>query len=1220
MSARRLTSVLLLVPGLVAGTLTLAPPGALASQPGTAPSATVTVAGAPATAVGAGDTMTLTQTAPADAVGQNAQALEATWDPAEATLDTAGATQPEGWPLEYTVDGTSWTSTAPTDLGTVSGVRTSGALTGNGFSDDLQVTTTTGSGTLKPAAASFSGSSGGDGWDVFFTSTKVLNVWHHNSWTYNLDCHLRAGGSSCGDVYSVAGYQTGHGSSGTAVGDRVYSSVVESETSTSGILCTDTGTAPFTSCGFTPLASGAGSYDVLGTQSRAGNRVYVPVDVGGGQLTCFDTATDTACPGQPYALPGFSAVSYIPAYSVADGGKVFVTASQVWCFDAATGAACEGTWPAGSYGGFMHAAVPSRATDGTLTGVCLIQPAGDCFDLTGAATPMPAALADLLSARPVGGYVEYGYGQYGFTSTRQYWFTGSVFDYVTPTCWDWATGSACDGFSTSTPIEMLRYSIVVDPADSTCLWSNGDNGQIAPFDGLTGEPGCRPSDPTVTIPYTTSVPRLSCAEAGRVRAWQSVTVNPPAGLATSDLRVTIRTEDGTPLAGWSDISPDTAGRIDLSTLSVSTSGTRPSMEVRAVGGTDEQAAAITASVRYVADPAQLCVQLVSRPDCPTLRAVYPTPEIPLVDLTVDGTATTTTDEGTTSTPLPVQVSRAPLGGCLGAVTGTVSRSGGSTSVPLPGSTVQLLDPANAVLATATTDPSGEYAFANVVPATYTVRALQQDAPVTITAGGTAVADLTVTVPAPTARPVHGSTLQNSPATLAIDATADPVTSIDRTTVELRDGGAWADSLDVPGQGRWEVVAGDLRFTPDVGFTGASDQVTYSVQDGFGVRASSTADVDVSAVLPTAAPTAAAGVQGDTLHLLPQGGAGTVALDPTGTMLVSQSGAASTSLRVPGTGTYQADPATGGITFTPEGAFVGGHTVVYRVRDVTGRTADSVATVTLSPITLAGGPVQVVAGSTASVPVTGIPASSTVSVDPVEGAAATGVQDGVLTVTPAAGFSGTLTVPVTVVHGSATVVHQVVVRVLPAASRTASTGLEKGGSRVRWTASPTGTVTTYRVYTRGRLVCTTTATSCHVDRLLGPRSKVTVVAVGGSALASAATPAKYRFRACIIVTSVHFASASAELTRAARRTVAHVKATLRNKGFRHVCLVGHTDSRGSVASNTRLSAQRASAVAHRMRGHLSVKVSTKYVGEKDPAHGNGSAAGRADNRRVTVAIG
>ena len=1217
MSARRFTSVLLLVPGLIAGTLTLAPPSAQASAPGTSPSATVTVAGAPATAVGAGDTLTLTQTAPADAVGQNAQALEATWDPAEATLADGGVTQPEGWPVQYTVDGTSWTSTAPSDLGTVAGVRTSGALTSNGVSDDLQVTTTTGSGALKPAAASFAGSSGGDGWDVFFTSTKVLNVWHHDWSTYNLDCHLRAGGSSCGDVYSVGGYQTGHGSSGTAVGDRVYSSVVESDTSTSGILCTDTGTSPFTSCGFTPLASGAGSYDVLGTQSRAGSRVYVPVAIDGGELTCFDTATSAACPGQPYALPDFSAVSYIPAYSVTDSGKVFVTASHVWCFDASTGAACDGSWPVGNYGGYIHAAVPSRATDGTLTGVCMIQPAGDCFDLTGAAVPMPSALADLLGSRPVGGYVEYGYGQYGFTGTRQYWFTGAVFDYVTPTCWDWATGSACEGFTTSTPIEMLRYSIVVDPADSTCLWSNGDNGQIAPFDGLTGEPGCRPSDPTVTIPYTTSVPRLSCAEEGRVRAWQSVTLNPPAGLATSDLRVTIRTEDGTPLADWSDLSPDSAGTIDLSTLSVSASGTRPSMEVRAVGGTDEQASAITASVRYVADPPQLCVQLVSRPACPTLRAVYPTPEVPLADLTLGGTATATTGDGSTSTPLPVQVSRAPLGGCLGAVTGTVSRSGGSTSVPLPGATVQLLDPAEAVLATATTDPDGEYTFANVVPATYTVRAVQQDAAVTITTGGTAVADVTVTVPAPTARPVQGSTLQNSPATLAIDASADPATSIDRTTVALRDGGTWADSLSVPGQGRWEVVAGDLRFTPDVGFTGASDQVTYGVQDGFGVRATSTAQVEVSAVLPTATPTAASGVQGDTLHLVPRGGAGTVPLDPAGTQLVSPAGTASGSLRVPGTGTYQADPATGEITFTPEGAFVGGHTVIYRVRDVTGRTADAVATVTLSPITLAGGPIQVVAGSTASVPVTGIPAGSTVSVDPVQGAV---VRDAVVTVTPAAGFSGTLTVPVTVVHGSATVVHQVVVLVLPAASRTASTGLETNGSRVRWTASPTGTVTAYRVYTRGSLVCTTSATSCHVARLLGPRSKVTVVAVGGSSLASAATPAPYRFRSCSLVTAVHFASGSADLTRGARRTVAHVRAILRRTGFRHVCLVGHTDSRGSVVSNRRLSAQRASAVAHRMRGHLPVAVSTRYVGEKDPEAGNGSAAGRAENRRVTVAIG
>ena len=89
----------------------------------------------------------------------------------------------------------------------MSGVRSSGSVDSNGLSSGLQVSTSLGTGPLAPGASSFNGSGGGDGWDVFFSGDKVLNVYHHNP-DYNLDCHLRATGAACGDVYTNPGYQT----------------------------------------------------------------------------------------------------------------------------------------------------------------------------------------------------------------------------------------------------------------------------------------------------------------------------------------------------------------------------------------------------------------------------------------------------------------------------------------------------------------------------------------------------------------------------------------------------------------------------------------------------------------------------------------------------------------------------------------------------------------------------------------------------------------------------------------------------------------------------------------------------------------------------------------------------------------------------------------------------------------------------------------------------
>ncbi len=69
------------------------------------------------------------------------------------------------------------------------------------------------------------------------------------------------------------------------------------------------------------------------------------------------------------------------------------------------------------------------------------------------------------------------------------------------------------------------------------------------------------------------------------------------------------------------------------------------------------------------------------------------------------------------------------------------------------------------------------------------------------------------------------------------------------------------------------------------------------------------------------------------------------------------------------------------------------------------------------------------------------------------------------------------------------------------------------------------------------------------------------------------------------------------------------------------IVGHTDDVGQASYNQALSERRASAAANFLvaNGVLRNRVDTRGMGESEPAGSNDSESGRAENRRVAVAI-
>ena len=72
---------------------------------------------------------------------------------------------------------------------------------------------------------------------------------------------------------------------------------------------------------------------------------------------------------------------------------------------------------------------------------------------------------------------------------------------------------------------------------------------------------------------------------------------------------------------------------------------------------------------------------------------------------------------------------------------------------------------------------------------------------------------------------------------------------------------------------------------------------------------------------------------------------------------------------------------------------------------------------------------------------------------------------------------------------------------------------------------------------------------------------------------------------------------------------------------HVMVNGYTDNVGNAGSNLRLSQQRASAVAADLEGKgiSADRLTAKGFGEENPIADNGTADGRAQNRRVSVGI-
>ncbi len=111
---------------------------------------------------------------------------------------------------------------------------------------------------------------------------------------------------------------------------------------------------------------------------------------------------------------------------------------------------------------------------------------------------------------------------------------------------------------------------------------------------------------------------------------------------------------------------------------------------------------------------------------------------------------------------------------------------------------------------------------------------------------------------------------------------------------------------------------------------------------------------------------------------------------------------------------------------------------------------------------------------------------------------------------------------------------------------------------------------------------------------------------------------------VVTAPVQYRSGSAALTRAERNALAELANTLKNNPKLDILIEGHTDSqkypRGAGYDNWNLSVDRAMNVARELlkRGVSADQIAVVGRGDTMPMEDNGTAAGRAKNRRTVVA--
>jgi Ca2+-binding RTX toxin-like protein len=442
-----------------------------------------------------------------------------------------------------------------------------------------------------PPASTYSGSGGGDGWNIVLSDTQVFNVFHHSS-NVTVACHQQSDAAECYPArtlidannhhFGASGHSSAYYDAGT---QHVYLFTVRDD-NTGGVVCFDATTAatePNPFCGFTPLtavghAVGGGT-PYVGQAVKVGDRWFAYSWVNGmgavddqNALLCFDFSSHAACAGQPFSpsLGGATVTvgNFPPPPTAAVAGRVIVgfdgsTNDQLTCFDTSTNATCAGSWPTAAPAGYIGGqGTPFALLNGSgdAVGFCLPTGTDPCFGFDGASTPTPAGMPAAIPSTS-------GWNGSAVTiGTRVYVPNGNNNEVD---CYNAATDATCGGFPKHFNNLSLLYTVNPDPARPSCLWVNADNGQqINNFDAFSGG-GCGQGALRV-LGSSFVAPHDKCVPGSYV----TLRVLNPARSAYTDGSVKFLDGDANQLP-IPDKAIDARGAVDLTGLNLNSSAGLP---------------------------------------------------------------------------------------------------------------------------------------------------------------------------------------------------------------------------------------------------------------------------------------------------------------------------------------------------------------------------------------------------------------------------------------------------------------------------------------------------------------------------------------------------------------------------------------------------------------------------------------------------------------------
>jgi len=565
-------------------------------------------------------------------VGQ--REIRTTYD-AKTVYQAGTARAPEGWTLYYSINsGSTWSPTEPSPASAVTDIKATASSVAAGAIDGYSQEYSTETSASIPSST-FSASTGGDGWGVTFLDNYVFNLFHHETYT-KVDCHLRSTGARCSGGYPAVIRNTSNvdfnaSARSDLVADAANGKLYSLTTPTSGVdsgkvgmLCISVTSTP-QYCGFTILSTTVNNADIrtnarLTEPIRVGNKIFGVSNPGLAELVCFDLDTNQKCANSPVAIDTSSSSTRLEKV----GTQLFIKANnKMHCVQSTTMQACGSPWPKtlnASTNATSMIAVHTN-TSKVEDGICSDY---DCFNLAGEAQTWVNPYS--VSGRPSDVWFK------GLTALgRHYSSTGytiQCFDYTRVV--SGVAGAACTGWTS--PSFAYLYEIEADPENPACFWTDDNGGNIKNFDAITGNLGCG-ANPVITLQPTQFAPRYACSTDQGIDQWGKLKISQlVGGGSASSIKLTVRNASGNPVTGFTDRLVALNTDLDMTTMNVVLSGSRPTFSFAFTEITGSITSA-TIALEYKGKGPELCSTAVLTSPLQTTAVVVNSRSVDSVGLT-----------------------------------------------------------------------------------------------------------------------------------------------------------------------------------------------------------------------------------------------------------------------------------------------------------------------------------------------------------------------------------------------------------------------------------------------------------------------------------------------------------------------------------------------------------------------------------------------------------